>query len=163
MKKYATSSGFTLIELILVMLVISIVVAMAAPSLRGWSHGMNVRNSAEEFVALTRLARSQAISDATTYRLNVDVTAGQYWLTQQSGNDFVEIASDIGRKYSVPSGGHIEMTNAQSSGSTYFDFSPTGRADPGNVTISDDQKNSVQIYCNSPVENFQIVLNQQTS
>src|SRR5450432_1650199 len=127
MKNRAAHSAFTMIELILVMFVIATALAIVAPSLRGWSHGMNVRNSADEFISLARLARSQAIADATTYRINIDVNAGQYWLTQQSGADFVEIASSIGRKYSVPEGGKIELTKDQSSTNGTIDFSPTGR------------------------------------
>jgi type II secretion system protein H len=150
-------NGFTLIELVLVMLLIATVVAMAAPSLRGWSHGRDLFNSAEEFVAMTRLARSYAISESTTYRLNIDTNAAVYWLTKQSGSDFVSIGSDVGRQYTLPLGGKIAVVNAADSSKTSFDFYPTGRADAGTVTFSDDKGNVVPIQSPSATENFAIV------
>ncbi|MDB4966667.1 MAG: hypothetical protein JWN44_2356, partial [Myxococcales bacterium] len=56
--------AFTLLELVLVMLVITIAIAVVAPTLRGWSRGSHLRDTAEQFVTLTRLARTQAASSA---------------------------------------------------------------------------------------------------
>jgi type II secretion system protein H len=163
MKRRNPQCGFTLLELVLVMVILALMFALASPSLRGWSRGQTVRNSGDEFVALTRLARSQAIADATTYRLNVDAAAGQYWLTKQSGTSFVDVASDIGHKFSVPENGQIRMSNSQNAQATYFDFLSTGRCDPGQVVITDDEKNSVTAQCDSPAENFYVVNPQQPS
>jgi prepilin-type N-terminal cleavage/methylation domain-containing protein len=66
------SRGFTLIELILVMVIISIALGYAAPSLRGWGQGQKLRNAADEFVAATGTARSLAVSDAAIYALEIN-------------------------------------------------------------------------------------------
>jgi len=62
-------SGFTLIELILVLLIISITMALAAPSLRGWSDGAKLRDAGDLFVASAKWARAQAILTGTPHVL----------------------------------------------------------------------------------------------
>src|SRR3972149_3661562 len=66
------SVGFTLLELILVMVILSTVLAMAAPSLRGFFASRQIQDAAAQILALTQFARSQAVSEGTTYRLNFD-------------------------------------------------------------------------------------------
>ena len=55
--------GFTLLELILVMVILSTVLAMAAPSLSGFFGSRQTHDTAAQILALTQLARSQAISE----------------------------------------------------------------------------------------------------
>ena len=50
--------AFTLLELVLVMVVICTVLAIAAPSMRGWNQGNKLKDAATEFIALTKLART---------------------------------------------------------------------------------------------------------
>jgi len=57
--------GFTLLELILVMVILATVMALAAPKLQSWRQGGKLRNSADEFVAATRFARTRAISSGS--------------------------------------------------------------------------------------------------
>jgi Tfp pilus assembly protein FimT len=53
----------TLLELILVMVILSTVLAMAAPSLRGFFASRRTQDTAAQILALTQLARSQAICE----------------------------------------------------------------------------------------------------
>ena len=54
------AAGMTLLELILVMLILSTVLAMAAPSLRGFFTSRRIDDAAAQILALTQFARSQA-------------------------------------------------------------------------------------------------------
>ncbi len=69
-------SGYTLFELVLVMAVLLIAAGMAAPSLRNFARGRDAGDAAEQFVAVARWARTQAIAQGAVYRLNVDLTPG---------------------------------------------------------------------------------------
>src|SRR5579862_156578 len=84
----ARQTGFTLIELILVMLIACVVMAITAPSLRNFLYGRKTANAVSQIVSLASEARSKAIMDGRTYRLNVDTTAGTFWLDAQNGGDF---------------------------------------------------------------------------
>src|SRR5947207_6133930 len=62
--------GFTLLELVVVMLILTVMLAMVAPSLSGFGRGRQAEQAAANILALSRWAREQAISDGRVYRLN---------------------------------------------------------------------------------------------
>ncbi|MBM4024858.1 MAG: prepilin-type N-terminal cleavage/methylation domain-containing protein, partial [Planctomycetes bacterium] len=61
--------GMTLLELILVLIILSTVLALAAPSLRGFFASRRIDGAAAQILALTQWARSQAVSEGIVYRL----------------------------------------------------------------------------------------------
>src|SRR4051794_32735853 len=92
--------GFTLIELILVLLILAIVAAMVAPTLRNYARGRDGPNTAAHIVTLANYGRARAIADGVVVRLNFDPTTARYWLTRQDVNDpsgaFVPLGDDMG-------------------------------------------------------------------
>jgi type II secretion system protein H len=156
MKPRASQRAFTLLELVLVLLIISTVVAAAAPSLRNWNRGARLRDATDELLATTRLARSQAAATARLHRLNIDPQAGRYWLTMQDGQQFVAAERDAGRVVMLPPGVRLELTSSTANQS-WIDFHPTGRIDPATLRLSDDMGFSAQLECPSPAEGFRLV------
>lgn len=76
-------AAFTLIELILVMGLLAVVMALAAPSLSKFFQGRKLESEAQRFVALTRYAQNRAVSDGVPMILWVDRTEGTYGLREQ--------------------------------------------------------------------------------
>ena len=168
MRSRQSQSAFTLLELVLVLVIIAVTMAVAAPSLRGWSRGARLRDAADEFLAVTRFARSQAVSECRTYRLSIDPAAGQYQLTAQNGEEFVELGSNRGRIYRMPEDCRLELvrpsevTAARSSGISQspaeaIDFHPTGRTTPAHVRIISGSGDAIDIQCATPAEQFRII------
>ena len=89
--------GFTLLELILVLVLISTVLALAAPSLRGFAQGRKVHDAAAHMLAVARMASAQAVAEARVYRLNFDADEGAYWLTARFEGTFEELGTEFGR------------------------------------------------------------------
>lgn len=166
MKRNIRHSGFTLLELVLVMLIASVALAVAAPSLRSWRNGNTLRNSAEDLLTLTRYARTQSITDAVVYRLNFDVERN-FWLTKSKSNashdEFEELGNDFGQKQKFGDGvlfvlNKVGITNeAQNAAADSIDFYPTGRTQPADITLTDSFGNSIKIVCDAPAENFRIM------
>jgi len=147
-------SAFTLIELVLVMLLITIAMAIAAPSLRNFWKGNRVKDAGEQLAYITRLARTQAISDGAIYRLGIDPNGDGYALYKQQAEGFVLIPSD---NFALPEETHVEVTKADGSGADHIDFYPNGRTEPASIRLSAAGYNDIILTCPSPTESFSLV------
>jgi Tfp pilus assembly protein FimT len=158
-RRQSSSAAFTLLELVLVMVVICTALAVAAPSMRGWSRGSRLRDAGDQFLALTRLARSQAVAESRVHRLYVDPASGRYWVAAQEGQQFVPIGSSLGQVFVLPEDLVIELTGleAQSSSMEFIEFHPTGRTWPARVRIALDENDFLEIACESPADEFRLL------
>lgn len=76
--------GFTLIELILVMVLMVIVVAFVGPSLGNFFKGRTLDSEARRFVSLTRFAQNRAVSEGVPMVLWIDAEQRLYGLLQEN-------------------------------------------------------------------------------
>jgi len=74
-------SGFTLIELLTVLTILVLLSALAAPAFTRQYYTARLNSAARNLVALMQYARSQAVVEGTTYRLNIDQQGGRLWVT----------------------------------------------------------------------------------
>lgn len=72
LRALASARGFTLVELIIVMALLAIVGALAAPSLSGSIRQRNLKEEALRFLALTEYARDEAVSQGVPMVVWVD-------------------------------------------------------------------------------------------
>lgn len=77
------AQAFTLIELILVMALMLIVISVIAPSLSNFFRGRNLDSESRRFLALTRYARSRAVSEGVPMLLWLDPDQRAYGLTEE--------------------------------------------------------------------------------
>jgi type II secretion system protein H len=73
-------AGFTLIELILVMALLTVVISLTAPQLSRFFHGRTLDSEARRLLALTRSGQSRAVSEGTPMDLWVDAQRGTFGL-----------------------------------------------------------------------------------
>ncbi|KAF0173712.1 MAG: hypothetical protein FD161_3757 [Limisphaerales bacterium] len=117
----AALRAFTLIELILVMALITIVVSVSLPSLKGFFRGRDLDSEARRFLSLTRYGASRAVAEGIPVELYVDTQQRLYGLRAQAG--FLE--QDTKRvEYKLPAEISFEVTAAptkKASGEENFD------------------------------------------
>jgi prepilin-type N-terminal cleavage/methylation domain-containing protein len=77
--------GLTLVELIVVMAMLATVMAISTPVLSRFFRGRTLEEEARRFLALTRYARSEAISRSVLMELWINPEMGVYGLSPQSG------------------------------------------------------------------------------
>ena len=157
-------SAFTLFELVLVLVMVSVLMGIAAPSLRGFLAGSRSRDAASELLALTQFARARAIADCTVYRLVIDSQSGAYGLQMQEGEQFVATGTDFGQTFKLPDGMRLEFTRADHlSVGNWIDFHPTGRTDPATIRLTNTLNELTIIQCLSPAEPFRILTSEEAS
>ena len=157
-RQRAKNIGFTLLELILVMLILSTVLAMAAPSLRGFFGSRKTHDEAAQILALTQFARSQAISEGITYRLNFDTRERKYWLTSQQSGAFEQLKTEFGRVFTFPSDIIAELEDVEKEDNDLFlEFTPQGTVTAGTIRLIDRRGLVLKVTCPTVTESFSIV------
>lgn len=151
------SSGFTLLELVMVMVILAIVAGAMAPSLRGFGIGRQTSNSADLIVGLADYAQTQAIAEGRTYRLNFDPSGQAFWLTAQENGAFVPLNNDYGQRFELSQGMSIQTNLPQQPDGQYAEFSATGRLVPATITLTDSQEFQIEIGSLSATERFHIL------
>jgi prepilin-type N-terminal cleavage/methylation domain-containing protein len=157
-KHGAAEAGFTLLELILVMVILSTVLAIAGPSLRGFFASRKTNDTAAQILALTQYARSQAISEGVVYRLNFDLDERTYWLTAWQSGAFRKLESEFGQIFTLPKDVEMELENIEEEERDIFlRFTPQGTVTAGTVRLVDRSGRAVEVTCPTMTESFAVV------
>ncbi|MBN1360558.1 MAG: prepilin-type N-terminal cleavage/methylation domain-containing protein [Sedimentisphaerales bacterium] len=157
-RQHGAAAAFTLLELILVMVILSTVLALAGPSLRGFFASRKIDDTAATILAFTQYARSQAISEGIIYRLNFDVTERTYWLTSWQSGAFQKLKAEFGQVFTFPKDIDIELESVDEDETEVFlEFTPQGTVTAGTVRLLDRSGNVLEVTCPTMTESFAIV------
>ncbi len=83
--KNSFARAFTLVELLVVLVLIAVICALAAPSLSHFFRGRTQESEVKRFLALTHYGQSRAVSEGVPMLLWIDPKAGTYGLQQETG------------------------------------------------------------------------------
>jgi type II secretion system protein H len=78
--------GFTLTEMVIVVVVIGIIAAMAVPSFLSYIPKLKVKSAARDIVSQMRLARSRSVAERKPYGVYFDVANNCYCLFEDTDN-----------------------------------------------------------------------------
>lgn len=152
------SKAFTLLELILIMIILCTVLAMAAPSLRGFFSSRQLNDMIEHILAMTRYAKVQSVFESRYYRVNFDPHERLYWISSLRESQYERLNNNFGNLYSIPIEINISFYNVSyDNGIYYVEFNPEGYSKEAAVRFKDNQDNIKEIVCYSPAENYEIV------
>ena len=120
--------GFTLLELLIVLLLVGLIAALTVPAFSGGVSTTQLKSAAREVAAGLRLARGQAIAQRSEAALELDVTARAFRVLPDP------------RVHALPAGIDIKLFTAQSDlvndrvGA--IRFYPDGGSNGGRVTLA---------------------------
>jgi prepilin-type N-terminal cleavage/methylation domain-containing protein len=125
------SHGFTLLELLIVVLIIALVLAVSYPALSRGSIALHLRTTARDVLNTFRYAREKAVTEQTGMRVTVD-----------KENQKLILANDLGdgsREYVLPHDVKIQRIalagNAIEEGSMIVRFRPNGSSDKAEILL----------------------------
>ena len=90
---YESKTGFTLIEIMLVLTLIAILSSITMPSLRGLAVSTRLKSSAHAIRDLLHFARDMAVTERTVYLVVFDLARNRYWLASSETFAAKDVAS----------------------------------------------------------------------
>ena len=122
------SGGFTLVEMLVVLAIISLLLAFAPPVFNRIMPGLEVQSATRQLAASLRSARSEAIRDNTETTLTLDLEARVYRLDQ------------LGQEQAIDEDIEVSMLTARSELEREdvgrIRFYPDGTSTGGRITFS---------------------------
>lgn len=172
--RHARRIGFTLIELILVMLVLCIILGMAVPQLRGFLSGSAARDATTQVMALAQYARAKSAAEGVVYRLSFDLSNGEYWLSADAADgtgEFASLGNDFGQTFKLPEGMKVALerigtntTTSRTASSSDIEFRPDGTSDAVVIRLTESFNNiETLIAAPAPTEPFRITTAQEVN
>ncbi len=146
--------GFTLLELLIVMVLLGVLSAVAYPSIGRGMATLRLRTASREIAAAIRLARSKALREQQTYYLQFDMQRGEIKLSSEDLN--------YQRSLSLPEGvvfrsvALLGEENGPDSMERVYYYAPNGLGENIQVMIANDHGRQMRITQSSMISSPKI-------
>jgi general secretion pathway protein H len=131
--------GFTLLELLIVMLIMGVAAGLTGIIINSKSGGVEIRKTAREISATLRFARSVAVSEKRIYILAVNNVTMTYGLINKRINENVELES-LRLGTDLPKDLWQVKYNREVPELFQIEFTPQGSSSGGVIEIRDDSR-----------------------
>jgi type II secretion system protein H len=150
--------GFTLMELILVMMILGLSAMIAVPSLAPFSRGRKLNDTAGQLLALTRFAQDKAMAEGASVRLTVDAAAGVFAVQMDGADGYQALTSGVAKSFGVGDGVTLAWEGySEAATQGYIQFDADGGHDVATLRISGNDGGVLYLGTSGPTDGFRIV------
>lgn len=152
----STSQGFTLLELVVVVTILSVVFAIALPALGDGLRRWRLQGAVREVATILKFARNQSVAGRASLQVVLDRSRNVYWLdSAESGlqSTLDEVREKGIRLYAMPAGIHLgevavagATTDVDRAGIMFF---PRGNATAAEIEVRDEKGRRYMISVDS--------------
>jgi prepilin-type N-terminal cleavage/methylation domain-containing protein len=128
--------GFTLVEILIVIALIGILTAIAAPNISAWVETFKFKNTKREIGITMQLARMKAIARGVEYRVVFDLDAETFSLERGNQADGSDTWIPEGVVSDVSSWADIAFVNSYATGKRNKQFNPNGTSSTGSIRLN---------------------------
>jgi general secretion pathway protein H len=139
------AAGFTLVELLVVLVLISILMSITSPSIGRTLSAVKLRTASREIAATIRFARWKAIREQQLYWIQIDTEKNEIELASQDLKYHKLISMPDGISIIKASLLKDQGTPDPQKSSTYF-FMPNGLSDSFQVVISTERGLQLKVF-----------------
>jgi len=137
-KRRVATAGFSMVELLITLGLLTIVLAIAAPALRGWADNSNLKGAARGISGDIYGLKERATAESRQYRIVFNVNPTNTYLLQQgtvSGAPYNTIETRTFQEY-----GNVQMTSANQ-----FDVGTRGTMSAGTIVLTNSRGSTATI------------------
>ena len=138
MLNYKKESGFSIVELMIVVAIVGIISTASVPSLKRWSRNYNVQSAAMDLYSHMQIAKLGAVKENKSWTMNFN-PGGLFGYQVRNSNGKTVKTVDFSAKYS----GEIQYVDPTATKTYYassITFNPNGLSGTGYAYISDKSK-----------------------
>jgi general secretion pathway protein H len=148
--------GFSLIEIAVVLVLLSLCIALIAPNLSRFSTSVELKSAAKKVAAILRYCRSEAINKGKIYQVVFDsnllsVKVQAVVSEDQEATEKKE-ATNVQMTYPLPAGVQMKELNTEStqypSDLPAFEFYPNGGSNGGDILLDTRSQKGYKIKVN---------------
>ncbi len=147
------NDGFTLIEIIVVLMIVMIMTAAVVPMYQGSVAWARRDRATRDVLSRLKYAQERAITDVSEYRFYLNRDTGTFWLMREGerkdGKEVFEEVDDAGAtRAQLPEAMIFEKPKAtmdRKRDAHYVAFYPGGACDYATITIALDKRTSTTI------------------
>lgn len=156
--------GFTLLEMIVVLVIVMLMTAAVLPMYQGSVTWARRDRATRDIVARMKYAQERAIADVAEYRFYLDRDEGTYWLMryagQEGGKPVYEEVRDAGAtRDRLPDTLTFEKPKAATDKerkANYVAFYPGGACDYATIALKYDKSKQIKIVTKGRLGQFEV-------
>lgn len=147
-RKMRSSSGFSIVEVLVAIGIIMIIAALSMPSLQGYIINRSLKSAARELISDVNESKERAISENREYRITLTENSPNYTILQCQNIGTTCAGFQNFQQKSLASFSNSILIDSTGTTVTQYDFQSRGTVNPGSIRLVNQRGSRANIVTN---------------